>query len=122
MRTFGDSTAAIAVCADIGTPAHPQRAVDRGADAYLASMFVIPSDYDGEVAKLSSYARQHRLLTALTNFGGPSGGLRSAGRSAIGSEAGELLVRLDANGSGIAVVTETPRDCQTRAVMVADIA
>lgn len=41
------------MCADIGAPAHPQRAVDRGADTYLAGMFVIPSDYDGEVAKLS---------------------------------------------------------------------
>lgn len=117
---FGDGTAAIAVCADIGAPAHPQRAADRGADAYLASMFVIPSDYDGEVAKLSGYAVQHRMLTALANFGGPSGGLQSAGRSAIWSETGELLVRLDANGSGVAVVTETAQGCQTRAVMVAD--
>jgi predicted amidohydrolase len=117
---FGDGTAAIAVCADIGTPAHPQRAADRGADTYLASMFVIPSDYDGEDAKLSDYARQHRMLTALANFGSPSGGLRSAGRSAIWSEAGELLVRLDANGSGVAVVTETSEGYQTRAVMDAD--
>lgn len=116
---FGDGTAAVAVCADIGTPAHPQRAADRGADAYLASMFVIPSDYDGEVAKLSDYARRHRMLTALANFGSPSGGLRSAGRSAIWSETGELLVRLDANGSGIAVVTESPEGYQAHAVMVA---
>jgi predicted amidohydrolase len=117
---FGESTAAIAVCADIGAPAHPQRAADRGANTYLASMFVIPSDYDGEVAKLSGYAVQHRMLTALAYFGGPSGGLRSAGRSAIWSETGERLVRLDANGSGVAVVTETPQGYQTRAVMVAD--
>lgn len=115
---FGDSTAAIAVCADVGDPGHPQRAADRGADAYLASMFVIPSDYDGDVAKLSRYARQHRMLTALANFGGPSGGLRSAGRSAIRSETGELLVRLDADGSGVAVVTET-EGYRTRAVVVA---
>lgn len=117
---FGDGTAAIAVCADIGAPAHPQRAADRGADTYLACMFVIPSDYDGEVAKLSHYARQHRMLTALANFGGPSGGLRSAGRSAIWSETGDLLVRLDANGSGVAVVKETPEGCRARAVMVTD--
>lgn len=117
---FGDGTAAIAVCADIGTPAHPQRAADRGADAYLASMFVIPSDYDGEVAKLSRYAVQHRMLTALANFGGPSGCLRSAGRSVIWSETGELLVQLDANGSGIAVVAEAPQGCRARAVMVTD--
>jgi predicted amidohydrolase len=117
---FGNGTAAIAVCADIGDPGHPQRAAGRGADAYLASMFVIPSDYDGEVAKLSRYARQHRMLTALANFGGPSGSLRSAGCSAIWSAAGELLVQLDASGSGIALVAGTPEGFQTRVVMATD--
>ncbi|WP_439624544.1 hypothetical protein [Gemmata sp.] len=117
---FGGGTAAVAVCADVGTPAHPQRAADRGADTYLASMFVIPSDYDGEVAKLGQYAARHRMLTALANFGGPSGGLRSAGRSAVWSETGDLLVRLDPNGSGVAVVAETSEGYRTRAILVAD--
>ena len=81
---------------------------------------MIPSDYDGEVAKLTGYARQHRMLTALANFGDPSGGLRSAGRSAIWSDAGDLLVRLEANGSGVAVVTETPQGCGVRAVTDSD--
>ena len=110
-------TAAVAVCADVGAPAHPQRAADRGADTYLASMVVIPSDYDGEAAKLGGYAARHRMLTALANFGGPSGSLRSAGRSAVWSETGDLLVRLDASGSGVAVVTEGPQGYRTRAVM-----
>jgi predicted amidohydrolase len=115
---FGDNVAAVAVCADIGSPAHPQRAADRGANTYLASMFVIPSDFDGEVLKLSRYAVQHRMMTAMANFGGQSGGLKSAGRSAIWSETGELLVQLDANGSGIAVVTETEHGGRARAVML----
>jgi predicted amidohydrolase len=117
---FGDNLAAVAVCADIGRPAHPQNAADRNANTYLASMFVIPSDLEGEVAKLTRYAVQHRMMTALANFGGPSGGLRSAGRSAIWSEAGELLVQLDGNGSGVAVVTETQNGRRIRAVMVSD--
>ena len=70
-----------------------------------------------EAAKLGTYAVRHRMLTALANFGGPSGGLRSEGRSAVWSETGELLVRLDANGSGVAVVTEGPQGYRTRAVM-----
>lgn len=115
---FGDSTAAVAVCADIGAPAHAIRAADRGADTYLASMFVIPSDYDGEVSKLTRYAAQHQMMTALANFGGPSGGLRSAGRSAIWSETGELLIQLGATGSGIAVVTEGPQDRRAKAIML----
>ena len=115
---FGDNLAAVAICADIGRPAHPQQAADRNANIYLASMFVIPSDLEGEVSKLSRYAAQHRMMTALANFGGPSGGLRSAGRSAIWSETGELLVQLEANGSGIAVVTETQQGRRIQAVMV----
>lgn len=115
---FSGNIAAVAVCADIGRPAHPQRAADRDANTYLASMFVIPSDLEGEVTKLSRYAAQHRMMTALANFGGPSGGLRSAGRSAIWSETGALLVQLEESGSGVAVVTETPDGYRTGAVMV----
>lgn len=51
---------------------------------------------------------RHGMKTA--NFGCASGGLRSAGRSSIWSESGELLVRLDDAGSGIAVVSEMPDD------------
>jgi len=46
---FGGNIAAVAVCADIGRSSHPQQAADRGARAYLASMFVIPSDFEGEI-------------------------------------------------------------------------
>jgi predicted amidohydrolase len=115
---FGDNTAAVAVCADIGNPAHPHEAANRGANVYLASMFVIPSDLEGEIAKLSRYAVLHHMMTALANFGSPSGRLRSAGRSAIWSEASELLVQLEVNGSGIGVVRETKRGHSTRSIMV----
>jgi predicted amidohydrolase len=115
---FGEIIAAVAVCADISRLAHPQLAAERGANIYLASMFAIPSDFEGEVSKLSRYAAQHHMMTGLANFSGPSGGLKSAGRSSIWSDAGELLVQLDVAGSGFAVVTETPHELRTRAVMV----
>ncbi len=115
---LGGHAAAVAVCADVGDPAHPRRAAGRGADTYLAGMFVIPSDFDCEARRLSRYAVRHRMLTGLANFGGPSGGLRSAGRSSVWSEAGELLARLDATGPGVAVVTEAERGRRARAVMV----
>jgi len=117
---FGGNLAAVAICADIGRPDHPQLAAARSASMYLASMFVIPSDFEGEALRLSRYAVQHRMLTALANFGSPSGGLRSAGRSSIWSETGELLVRLEGSGSGTAVVTEPQQGRRTRAVMARD--
>ncbi len=115
---FGENVAAVAVCADIGQPAHPRHAAERGANVYLASMFVIPSEFEGEVTKLSQYAAQYRMMTALANFGSASGGLRSAGRSAIWSDAGEVLVQLEVSGSGIAFATETQDGCRARSVMV----
>jgi hypothetical protein len=41
-----------------------------------------------------------------SNFGGPSGGLPSAGCSAIWSGKGELLARLGVANAGIVVATE----------------
>jgi predicted amidohydrolase len=67
---------------------------------------------------LSRYAVQHAMLVAFANFGSPSGGLASAGRSAIWSKSGELLVQLGTNGSGVAVATETQQGWRTKSVML----
>ena len=112
------NTAAVAVCADIGQASHPRQAAERGARTYLASMFVIPSEFEQESARLETYAVQHSMTVAFANYGGPSGGLRSAGRSAIWSGTGELLVRLEAVGAGVAVAVETPAGWRGRAIML----
>jgi predicted amidohydrolase len=117
---FGGNTAAIAVCADIGRPSHAQQAADLGARAYLASMFVIPSEFDGDAAKLSRYAARHSMAVALANFGSPTGGLAAAGRSSIWSPNGELLVQLNSSGAGVAVATETTEAWRASAVMSRD--
>ena len=101
----GEHTAALAICADTGRPAHAEHAAGRGAQSYLASMFVIPSDLDVEEKRLRTYAREHAMVTVLANFGGPTGGLPSAGRSAVWSETGELVVQLGPDGSGVAIAT-----------------
>lgn len=114
----GDMLAAVAVCADIGNPEHPQRAAEQGANIYLASMFVIPSDFEGDAARLKQYAVQHEMMIAMANFGCSSGGLRSAGRSSIWSESGELLVQLNESGSGIGIVLDTPHGRRAFAKML----
>jgi predicted amidohydrolase len=103
---FDGNTAAVAVCADIGRPSHPQDAADRGAKSYLASMFVIPSEFESEATRLRAYAVQHSMAVVFANYGGPSGGLASAGRSAIWSERGDLLAQLASAGTGVVVATE----------------
>jgi len=117
---FGDHIAAVAVCADTGRSAHPQQAADRGARTYLASMFVIPSHFEGESARLRGHAVRHSTMVALANFGGPSGGLASAGRSAIWSETGDLLIQLGADGAGVVLVSESQQGRRTKAVMLSD--
>jgi NAD+ synthase (glutamine-hydrolysing) len=52
------------------------------------------------------------------NYGGPSGGLASGGRSAIWSETGELLARLEPTGAGVVVATGTDAGWRARAILV----
>lgn len=115
---FGGNTAAVAVCADTGRPSHAQDAADRGARTYLASMFIIPSEFKRETANLAAYAVQHSMTVALANYGGPSGGLASGGGSAIWSERGELLAQLEAIGTGVAVAIESHDGWRAKAVML----
>lgn len=105
---LGEGLAALAICADTGRVQHARRARERGASAYLASMFVIPSEFDGDAKRLELYAREHSMLVALANFGKATGGLASAGQSSIWSADGVLRVQLPGSGAGIGVATATP--------------
>jgi predicted amidohydrolase len=116
---FDGHTAAVAVCADTGRASHPQAAAVRGAGTYLASMFVIPSEFERETANLGGYAARHAMAVVFANYGGPSGGLASAGRSTIWSEQGERLVQLETTGAGVAVAIETPAGWRATAIRVA---
>ncbi|MEE8106044.1 MAG: carbon-nitrogen hydrolase family protein [Planctomycetota bacterium] len=117
---FGGHTAAIAVCADTGRPAHAQAAADRDAGCYLASMFFTPNELEEETAKLQAYAAKHSVCVVLSNFGGRTGGLEAAGSSAIWAETGELLAQLEPRGAGIAVATESETGWRTHTTMLGD--
>jgi predicted amidohydrolase/GNAT superfamily N-acetyltransferase len=106
-------TAAVAICADIGQALHPKLAAERGAQVYVASMFVIPSEFGGDAARLRAYAAQYSMVVALANFGSPSGGLAAAGRSSIWSATGELLIQLGSSSAGVAVAIEHPDGWRT---------
>jgi uncharacterized protein (TIGR02246 family) len=116
----GQYSASLAICADIGDPDHAQAAARRGASMYLASMFVIPSDYRQDAARLAAYAAEHELVVAMANYGAPTGGLNAAGGSAIWNSSGECLVQLPSSGSGVAVAAETADGWQT-AVRMLDV-
>jgi predicted amidohydrolase len=104
--TFDGHTAAVAVCADTGRLSHPRDAAERGAKTYLASMFLIPSDFKKESTGLGATAKRYSMATAMANYGGPSGGLTAAGGTAIWSQRGEILAQLGTSGAGLAVAIE----------------
>lgn len=101
----GDDIAAVAICADTGRLSHVQHASSRAATVYVASMFVIPSELDEDAARLQGYARDQKLVVAMSNFGGATGGLLAGGQSAIWSADGVLRARLPAGGAGVALAT-----------------
>jgi predicted amidohydrolase len=117
---FGGNTAAVAVCADAGRPSHPRQAARRGARTYLASMFVIPSEFAAETANLEASAVQYSMAVAFANYGGPTGGLAAAGGSTIWSENGDLLARLESTGSGVAFAMEDGAGWRASTVMLSD--
>jgi predicted amidohydrolase len=82
-------------------------------------MFVVPRDLEAEVARLGACAARHAMAVVMANYGGPTGGLASAGASAIWSPAGELLVRLGATGPGLALARETEAGWRAHAVALA---
>ena len=111
---IGGAPAAIAVCADVGRPAHAEAAAERGAKTYLASMFVIPSDLEKDLTRLRTYGEQHSMAVVFSNYGGPSGGLPSAGCSAVWSAHG--VARLGATGSGVAVAIASAAGWSARSI------
>ena len=79
-------------------------------------MFVIPKHLDGEINSLTTYAVRHSMTVVFANYGGPSGGLPSAGSSAIWTSGGVLLAQLGPTGAGIVVATETESGWRARAL------
>ena len=101
------NVAAVAVCADANRPSHPEAAAQRGAKTYLVSTFITPAEYQNKAAMFRAYAVRHAMTVVFANYGGPTGGLASAGRSAIWSDRGDTLAELAGTGSGLAIAYAT---------------
>lgn len=99
----GDDKASIAICADLTNPDHPAQAARNESTLYLAGAFITPEGYIKDSDLLTKYARKYNMGVALANFGGESGGIMSAGKSAIWSDAGERVAGLDGLGEGLVI-------------------
>lgn len=104
---IGDEVVALAICADISHPGHARAAVKRGATVYAASCLITEEGYAADAALLRRHAADHQILALMANYGAPTGGWSSAGKSAIWSATG-LLACAPATGEAL-VVAERSR-------------
>ena len=98
---WGEDRIALAVCADFSHGSHPRAAADSGAGVYAAGVLISEGGYAADVALLQGYASEHQMLVLMANHGGPSGGWKCAGRSAIWNAQGLIAA---APGVGNALV------------------
>ena len=93
----------LAICAEVSDRAHVQAAAAAGASLYAASCFFTPAGVAGHAADLAGYAGELGLGVLMANYGGPSGGFDSGGRSAIWSDTGQCLATAPQAGPGLLV-------------------
>ncbi len=99
----GSDKASLAICADLTNPDHAADAARNESTLYLAGAFITPEGYSKDTNLLKKYARKYSMGVALANLGSESGGMMSAGKSAIWSDAGEKVAGLDGLGEGLVI-------------------
>jgi predicted amidohydrolase len=105
--SFRGESAAIGICAESLWDEHPKAAAERGATFYLTGHFSIPLDVDFRAAILGGHAARHAMTVVFANYGGPTGGLPGAGKSAIWSDRGGLVAKCDARSAGVVIANES---------------
>ncbi len=100
---IGDDLVCVAICADINHAEHASEAAGRGAAIYAASCLITPDGYETDAGLLEAYARKHRMVVLMANYGAATGEWASAGRSAIWSHTGTLLACGPPEGEAIVV-------------------
>lgn len=93
----------LAICADITKDTHPYNIASKGASIYLCSMLITSNGYDEDTKIMRDYATKHKLVVAMANFSGDTGGWKAIGKSAIWDSNGTLLAEALENVDSIVV-------------------
>lgn len=107
MIEIGGEKIALAVCADIVHPEHAQKAAQGGATVYAAGVLISTAGYDADIRLLKQNAMSHRMAVLMANFGAPSGGWESAGKSLFFDPVGIKLVAAAKSGEQLLLATRT---------------
>jgi predicted amidohydrolase len=118
LPSWRDHALAVSICADSLHASHTQTAAERGAAIYLSCQFAISAHMAFKLSLLKQAARRHGLTVVFSNYGGPSGGLTAAGGSCIRAPDGEAVVRLPAQGRGLAIAWQDGERWAGKAVLL----
>lgn len=119
LHTWGDLPMALAICADIATPAHAAAASAAGAQLYLAGVLISAAGYAADAALACQHAKTHGLGVLLANHGAPSGGYASAGRSAFWAPDGTLAGEAPGTGDWLLLAQQGAAGWTAQAMAVA---
>lgn len=97
----------LGICKDTGIAEHAAATAALGIDAYVAGIVINANEVDEHDARARRIARDHGVPVAFASFAGATGGGydNAAGRSAIWSGAGEVIVRSGPESGEIATAT-----------------
>jgi predicted amidohydrolase len=98
-----DHIVGLAICAEIAHAEHACESARRGSDIYAASCFITPHGYAYDTRLLAGHAREHRMMVLMANFGNGNETWMSAGRSAIWSPTGTLLIEAPPTGEALLI-------------------
>lgn len=107
VRAIKETNYALAICADATHDRHAETAAAAGASLYLAGVLVSEAGYAADSGNFQRHAARHGMLTLMANHGGPSGGYASAGKSAIWSPDGTMLVAAPGTGDYLVVAARS---------------
>ncbi len=104
MIEFQGEQIALAICADIDHPEHPQEAKKKGATFYMPGIFFSPNGIPKAYTSLSDYAKKFSMNILMSNFAGQSWGMNSGGMSGFWNKEGKLVANLNNKDKGLLLV------------------
>ncbi len=102
---LGEEKIALAICADITNPLHPEAASKRKATLYAAGIFYsTPTGIEEAYKQLSHYARKYKMGVLIANYAGVCYQIPSRGKSAYWDKEGKLIGELNNSEEALLVV------------------
>ncbi len=105
---FETEVVALAICYELSNKEHHQWAHGNHASIYIASVMNSVGGVDVDLQKLSDIAKNHKMVTFMSNYVGKSGGYDCAGKSSVWNDNGELIGQLDGFNQGL-IIYDTVR-------------